>query len=145
MKKFVKIISETEIEFAPNFKNGIANYNYNEKLMKSDGFKPLVTAEYPIDDRKYNLVYSENDSSVIENIVYLETEESYQNRKNNEILQQEIDSLITNIQDLDFKRIRALCEPSIKDEETGETWLDYYNTQISDLRNQLQTLQERII
>src|SRR5574344_429746 len=28
--------------------------------------------------------------------------------------------------ELDSKRIRAICEPTVKDEVTGETWLDYY-------------------
>ena len=43
-----------------------------------------------------------------------------------------------------MKRIRAICEPEIKDEETGETWLDYYNSQILSLREQIQQLKERI-
>ena len=42
--------------------------------------------------------------------------------------------------DLDSKRIRAICEPSIKDESTGETWLDYYNNQVSILREELKNL-----
>lgn len=36
---------------------------------------------------------------------------------------------------LDKKRIRAIAEPSLKDENT--TWLEYYNTQISQLREEL--------
>ena len=42
--------------------------------------------------------------------------------------------------ELDTKRIRAMCEPSIKDESTGETWLDYYNTQVAQLRKELNSL-----
>lgn len=41
---------------------------------------------------------------------------------------------------LDNKRIRAVCEPSVKDEETGETWLDYYNSEIAVLRAEYLTL-----
>ena len=41
---------------------------------------------------------------------------------------------------LDEQRIRAIAEPSIKDEETGETWLEFYNKQIFDLRDELNTL-----
>ena len=48
------------------------------------------------------------------------------------------------IDDIDKKRVRAICEPSVKDETTGETWLDYYNAQIHEIRSQIQTLQERI-
>ena len=54
--------------------------------------------------------------------------------------EQEIKTIKKQIEDLDKKRIRAICEPSIKDEITGETWLDFYNTQIIELRNKLTTL-----
>ena len=39
---------------------------------------------------------------------------------------------------LDKKRIRAVCEPSLKDENI--TWLEYYNSQISKLRKELESL-----
>lgn len=42
--------------------------------------------------------------------------------------------------DLDTKRVRAMCEPSVKDENTGETWLDYYNKQVSILRDEYNSL-----
>ncbi len=42
------------------------------------------------------------------------------------------------LDELDKKRIRALAEPSLKDEET--TWLEYYNSQITTLRNELTAL-----
>lgn len=41
---------------------------------------------------------------------------------------------------LDNKRIRAVCEPSVKDETTGETWLDYYNSEIASLREEYSNL-----
>ena len=47
------------------------------------------------------------------------------------------DNILAQISDLDRKRIRALSEPSIKDEITGESWLDYYNSQIVELRKNL--------
>lgn len=50
----------------------------------------------------------------------------------NEIRKEEIK---TEMEELDKKRIRALAEPSLKDEET--TWLEYYNTQITALRDEL--------
>jgi len=45
--------------------------------------------------------------------------------------------IFAQIKLLDESRIRSIAEPSIKDEATGETWLDYYNKQVSDLRLQL--------
>ncbi len=53
----------------------------------------------------------------------------------NEIRKQEIKE---ELEELDKKRIRALAEPALKDEDT--TWLEYYNTQISNLRQELNQL-----
>lgn len=39
---------------------------------------------------------------------------------------------------LDRKRIRAIAEPSLKDEET--TWLEYYNSEIQKLRDERASL-----
>lgn len=44
------------------------------------------------------------------------------------------------LQELDLKRIRAVCENEIKDEEKEETWLDFYNKQILELRSELSSL-----
>ncbi len=145
MTKYAKLDEGGNITFAPINKNGVLNYNLNKNLLKTDGYKEFIEIEKPQDTRKYKITYSETDENIKEVLNYLETEEEFQQRKINEELQLEADSIKATIQDLDFKRIRALCEPSIKDEETGETWLDYYNAQILELRNQLQTLQERII
>ncbi len=43
--------------------------------------------------------------------------------------------ILAELEELDKKRIRAITEPSMKDEE--QTWLEYYNLQISGLRNEL--------
>lgn len=42
------------------------------------------------------------------------------------------------LKELDEKRIRAIAEPSLKDEET--TWLEYYNSQIAALREELASI-----
>lgn len=44
------------------------------------------------------------------------------------------------INELDMKRIRAGFEPSIKDEITGQTYLEYYTNQIQSLREELGNL-----
>lgn len=48
--------------------------------------------------------------------------------------------LKTQISELDLKRIRAGFEPTIKDETTGETYLQYYTSQIIAIRNELDEL-----
>ena len=54
--------------------------------------------------------------------------------------QKRISEIKAELAELDTKRIRAVCEPSIKDENTGETRLDYYNAQAAALRIELQNL-----
>lgn len=45
-----------------------------------------------------------------------------------------LNEIQAELYELDRKRIRAIAEPSLKDENT--TWLEYYNSQISELRNE---------
>lgn len=52
--------------------------------------------------------------------------------------QQQREQLLSQINELDMKRIRAVCEPSLKDENT--TWLEYYNSQVAEIRNKLSLL-----
>ena len=44
----------------------------------------------------------------------------------------------TELEQLDKKRIRAIAEPSLIDEETS--WLEYYNRQVVTLREELEQL-----
>lgn len=53
-----------------------------------------------------------------------------------EINQKKVD-LKNQIDVIDKRRIRAICEPSIKDETNNQTWLEYYNSQILELRNKI--------
>ena len=65
-------------------------------------------------------------------------------QKEIEEIEKQINKINEDLNGLDIKRIRAICEPEVKGEETGETWLDYYNSQILSLREQIQQLKERI-
>ena len=69
------------------------------------------------------------------------TDEYKQYLKNMEIEMRKSE-IEKELAEMDSKRIRAICEPSIKDETTGETWLDYYNSQVERLRNELKELYE---
>lgn len=53
----------------------------------------------------------------------------------------EIETLKAQLTELDTRRIRAICENEIKDETTGETWLEYYNNQVIACRKRLQEIQ----
>jgi hypothetical protein len=64
----------------------------------------------------------------------------YDKIKEKQIKAARIEEIILQLKELDEKRIRAVCEDEIKDEKANETWLDYYNRQIYDLRTELNSL-----
>ena len=84
-----------------------------------------------------NLRYVYLDGKIISN-------PNYENEKQVYFIKERIDAIYKELETLDTKRIRAVCEDEIKDEKTGETWLDYYNSQIYDLRVELSSLQSQI-
>lgn len=49
-------------------------------------------------------------------------------------------NLKSQVEEIDKKRIRAVCEPEIKDMESGQTWLEHYTLQIQALRAQIAAL-----
>ena len=124
--EYAKLVNG-ELEYAPTNKGSICNYNLAIDLILEDGYKQVIRSELPKDeDRPYNLIYSETDDKIFENIEYLESEEQYQERLKN----QEIEN--------------SILESEVMDEKTGETWLEYYNSQIIALRLQKQELEERL-
>ena len=113
--------------------NGILN-GAGEVLQLDEGVLSLEISDeiyenYIADPLKY--VYS--NGSVIINTEY----ETLKQQKLNAERKIEIQN---QLNELDTKRIRAVCENEIKDEQTGETWLDYYNAQISALRDELNSI-----
>ena len=105
----------------------IVKYNHNQSLNIEETFDALYALE------KNEII--KDDKPIID--------PDYENKQIAFEKQNEIKKLNEEINNLDLKRIRAICEPEIKNEETGETWLEYYNTQIQELRLQIQELIER--
>ncbi len=99
------------------------------------------TLNIEISENLYNdfcndpLKYTYANNSIIENPDYefLKQEESEALR---------IEQIKLELNDIDSKRIRAVCENEVKDSVTGKTWLEYYNTRASELRAELNSLQE---
>jgi hypothetical protein len=81
--------------------------------------------------------YIWNGENVIEN-------PNYDKLKENQAKEARIEEITILLKELDEKRIRAVCEDEIKDETTNETWLDYYNGQIYELRTELNSLKQQI-
>ena len=65
---------------------------------------------------------------------------NYKKEQTNQELKNKIEALKLQLDDLDKKRIRAICENKIKDENTNQTWLEYYNQKILNLRQQIKNL-----
>ena len=85
MTKYVKFISETEVETVPKDKDGIFNYDLDISRITEDGYKPLIEEEEPIGtNRRYNIRFREDTDSVVKFVNWLETEEEYEQRIANE-------------------------------------------------------------
>lgn len=78
--------------------------------------------------------YIFKDDKIVENPDYTEV-------KARNLALEEIEKVKSELNTIDTKRIRAVCENEVKDSETGETWLDYYNEQVFQLRERLNVLE----
>ena len=88
-----------------------------------------ICTDYISDNEKY--IYSNGE--IVKNPNF---EEIFKKRKKSE----KISKIIEKLNELDNKRIRAVCENQIKDTQTGETWLEYYNSQVDKLRKEMQSI-----
>ncbi|MCM1339695.1 MAG: hypothetical protein NC191_08495 [Muribaculaceae bacterium] len=80
-----------------------------------------------------NLKYVYQDGVIVENPNY----EAENKARQDKLRAAEI---LAELDELDKKRVRAMCEEELKDEYTGETWLDYYNKKIAQLRDEYKSL-----
>lgn len=80
---YAKLINGV-LEYAPQNKGAIINYNVNIELMTADGYKLLVEAERPVTNRIYHIEYKETPSELVEVIVYDETQEQADEREQQE-------------------------------------------------------------
>lgn len=78
--------------------------------------------------------YIFKDNKIVENPNYTEL-------KARGLALDEIEQIKLELNNIDIKRIRAVCENEVKDSETGQTWLDYYNEQVFQLRERLNVLE----
>ena len=81
--KYVKLINNV-LEFAPQNKGAIINYNTNIELMVADGYKLFIETPRPITNRMYHIGYNETSSQIQEVIVYDETQEEADERERQE-------------------------------------------------------------
>ncbi len=117
--------------YLENFENAIEiTDEYWEKLLEEQNNGKII------------IPYENNVIAVNEN------EYSFENGKWNKLSTEEVQTkqlkiqnairekeILNKLYEIDKKRIRAIAEPALKDENT--TWLEYYNSQITELRKEL--------
>ena len=81
--KYAKFI-ENNLEFAPQNKGAIINYNINVELMKADGYKLFVETERPVTNRIYHIGYNETSDEIQEVVIFDETQEEADRRERDE-------------------------------------------------------------
>ena len=121
--------------FPPQNKDNILNYNQNSSLLEADGYIDYSDAEMALYNGGTGYSFNENNK-----IVDITQTDEYKAKAATAEKAKKINNLQFQISEIDRKRIRAMCEPSIKDETTGQTWLEYYNLQVQELRTQINEL-----
>ena len=100
--------------------------------------KPYLDYEYvdidylTFDPEKYSVI-----NGVLTDIT--ETDE-YKLKIEQKEKEKTLEDLKFQIDEIDRKRIRAIAEPQLKDAQSGQTWLEYYTEQISEIRNRISSL-----
>lgn len=120
--------------YEENFENAIeiTDEHWLELLHAQDNGKIIILFENNVIAVNEN-EYSYNNGTwkkLNENEIKIE-----QLKIQNEIRKNEIR---TELENLDKKRIRAIAEPSMKDE--NQSWLEFYNNQVKLLRDELSQL-----
>ena len=104
--------------------------------------KLLSWCEKPYLDYKYvEIDYSTFDPdkfSVIDGVLAdISNTQEYKNKISQGEKESTLANLKSQVAELDTKRIRAIAEPALRDQESGQTWLEYYTEQIQELRAQI--------
>lgn len=122
-------------------------------LEKKDGFTQIFSGtnwEYLEDNRGKQAINKETKEVVIitdllpldgKFLLYSEYQNTDEYKQQQILIEKENkkNAILSQINDIDLKRVRAICEPEEKT-ESGKTWLEYYNAQVLELRQQLKEL-----
>lgn len=126
-------IENGQLITAYNGYNGIIGFAGNVELMLANGF-----AGY---DEEIISKYFAGQAEIQGNqLVDISNTDEYKAKIAAQEKNAKTTNLLNQIDQLDQKRIRAGFEPSVKDSTTGQTYLEFYTSQIQDLRKQLAAL-----
>lgn len=127
MQKYAKLISETQIEFAPKNKGSIINYNLNIEQMTKDGYKPFVESEKEL-NKSYEYSYEETENEIkeiVKEIIPEPIDEEAQRREylNNLTLSPcEVELALYKARGIDFEDLKGIIKikgPNIDIKEIG--------------------------
>lgn len=103
-----------------------ADYKYDEECLETD----ITNSSY---------LNSNEEQFKIQNGILVDISDT--NEYKSKIAAKEKELTLANlklqIEEIDRKRIRAIAEPSLYDAQNGKTWLEHYNEQIIELREQI--------
>lgn len=114
-KGFVSVFNNNKWEYIPDFRG--------EEIIDLQTGKVVICSELG-DLPEGFMLYAK----------YILTDE-YRQKCEEDLKTQARNDLLMQIEELDKKRIRAICEPEQKTEDMS--WLEYYTNQIIDLREKL--------
>lgn len=76
-------------------------------------------------------LYALNDNEIMENNAPIQNQ-NYDFEQSKFLKEKQKQQIKLQLEDLDKKRIRAICEPSMRTD--SQSWLEYYNQQVLELR-----------
>lgn len=106
------------------------------KVIKQISTGEIVYREFPFTDK--TLINASNSTGI--DISDLDEYTMTQQDEQQEANCARKKAILKEISELDFKTIRPIREDGIKDEVTGETWLEFYQNKIIELRNEYNNL-----
>ena len=102
-----------------------------------------TTHNIEVDDTIYNEFLEDNLKYIFDSGKIIKNP-NYQKEKTTKELKNKIEKLKLQLEELDEKRIRAVCENTIKEEETNQTWLDFYNKEAAEIRQKITSYTEQL-
>ncbi len=110
----------------------------NDKIVLFDENKAKLIDTIKFMPQYKHLEIQETERPIID-YEFADTDEYYEKIRKKE-LENKKQEILNDLDELDKKRIRAVCENEIKDKDSGQTWLEYYNDEVIRLREELKSL-----
>lgn len=118
--------------------NGKINGAGQARVLNDEETLTPITS-FEVSEEVYNAYVANPDKYIWDGLDVVKNP-NYEQEQAIKAKQQRIDKIKAQLTELDQKRIRALCEPSTLTNESNQTWLEYYNNQVLQLREELQSL-----